>query len=84
MSLKLSIAALLLAASASPVAATHPEPDPDATAAPAASESALYCLHIEITGSRLEKTLCLTRQEWVEQEVDLDEEWAENGVRVIG
>jgi len=27
--------------------------------------------------------LCLTRQEWVDLEVDLDKEWAKEGVRVI-
>ena len=50
---------------------------------PEAGPDARYCLRIEITGSRLERILCLTRQEWVDEEVDVDKEWAENGVRVI-
>ena len=83
MALKLTIAALAIAAAAAPLSATRPEPS-EPGRAPAASETAKYCLNIEITGSRVEKVLCLTRQEWVEQEVDVDKEWAENGVRVIG
>lgn len=83
MALKLMIAALAVAAAASPLSATMPEPTETGTA-PAASETAKYCLNIEITGSRVEKVLCLTRQEWADQEVDVDREWAENGVRVVG
>ncbi len=53
--------------------------------APPAPESALYCLRIEaVTGTRLEEVKCLTRQQWAELEVDLDAEWADEGVRVIG
>jgi uncharacterized protein YjhX (UPF0386 family) len=37
-----------------------------------------------VTGTRIETILCLTRAEWAEQEVDLDQEWAREGVRVIG
>ena len=59
------------------------EHDPAPTAAPEAGPDAKYCLRIEITGSRLERILCLTREEWVDEEVDVDKEWAENGVRVI-
>jgi hypothetical protein len=68
---------------AAPALATHPEQDP-AAGAPQASEDARYCLRVEITGSRVDKVLCWTRAEWVDQEVDVDREWAENGVRVIG
>ena len=80
---KAVIAAFSMMAFAAPALASHPEHDPSA-AAPQASENAQYCLNIEITGSRVEKVLCLTRQEWVDQDVDVDQEWAENGVRVIG
>jgi uncharacterized protein YjhX (UPF0386 family) len=42
-------------------------------------------MHIEaITGSRIEKLKCWTREEWAEQEVDVDAEWAKEGVRTIG
>ena len=82
MALKLlGAAAVGLMAAAAPASVTIGEPVP--TAAPEAGPDAKYCLHIEITGSRLEKILCLTRAEWVEQEVDVDKEWAANGVRVI-
>jgi len=72
-----------LLAFAAPALALHPEHDRSA-GAPQASENAQYCLNIEITGSRVEKVLCLTRAEWVDEEVDVDREWAENGVRVVG
>ena len=79
--------ALIFAASilafAAPALATNPDQD-HWTGAPQASENAKYCLNIEITGSRVDKVLCLTRAEWVDQEVDVDREWAENGVRVVG
>ena len=53
--------------------------------APPAPESALYCLRIEaVTGTRLEEVKCLTRQQWAELEVDVDAEWAKEGVRVVG
>lgn len=53
--------------------------------APPAPDSALYCLRIEaVTGTRLEEVKCLTRQQWAELEVDLDAEWAKEGVRVVG
>ena len=69
---------------ASPVSAAQPEPTP-ATVAPAASPDARYCLRIEaVTGTRLEKVRCWTRQEWAEQDVDVDKEWAQEGVAVIG
>jgi uncharacterized protein YjhX (UPF0386 family) len=36
-----------------------------------------------ITGSRIETIRCETREEWALLEVDLDNEWAKEGVRVI-
>ena len=83
MALKILIAALGLAAAASAAPATQPEPAQ--TAAPAAGPDARYCLRIEaVTGTRLEKVRCWTRQEWAEQDVDVDREWAKEGVAVIG
>lgn len=59
--------------------------DPDYDRAPPASDSALYCLKMEpITGTRIGTVLCWTRQEWADNDVDLDEAWAEDGVKVIG
>ena len=76
------IAALGIIAAASPLSATNLEPTPEG--APAAGATAQYCLRIEaITGTRLEEVKCWTRQEWAEQEVDVDKEWAEEGVAVI-
>ena len=78
------VVAFGMVAAASSVSATKPEPSPT-TGAPAAGADARYCLRIEaITGSRLEQVKCWTRQEWAEQEVDVDKEWAKEGVAVIG
>jgi hypothetical protein len=75
------IVALGILVAASPVSASQ-DPAPT-TGAPAASASAQYCLRVEpVTGTRIETILCLTRAEWVELEVDLDKEWAEEGVAV--
>ena len=42
-------------------------------------------MHIEaITGSRVELVECWTRAEWADQGVDVDKDWAKEGVRVIG
>ena len=52
--------------------------------APAAGPGARYCLRVEaITGTRIERILCMTRQQWTAQGVDLDQEWAREGVTVI-
>ena len=56
-----------------------------ATPAPAGTEATRYCLRVEpITGSRIETIQCRTRQDWAALEVDVDQEWAENGVRTLG
>lgn len=77
------VVALSLVAAASQAPAAQPEPTPG-PGAPVASADARYCLRIEaITGSRIETVRCETREGWVELGVDLDKEWAEEGVRVI-
>ena len=82
MALKLLVVALGMIAAVAPASATRHEPTP--VAVPEAGPGARYCLRIEaVTGTRLERVLCLTREEWVDQEVDLDTEWAKEGVRVI-
>ena len=54
------------------------------TGAPAGDASTRYCLRVDpITGSRMETIQCRTREEWALLEVDVDQEWAENGVRTI-
>ena len=83
MALKILITALGMIVATSPVSAAQPEPTPT-TVAPAASPDARYCLRIEaVTGTRLEKVRCWTRQEWAELDVDVDKEWAREGVAVI-
>lgn len=71
-----------IAAATSPLAALPaPMHEPVAPQAPA---NARYCLRMEpITGSRIETIRCETRDEWAQLEVDVDQEWAENGVRVL-
>jgi len=54
------------------------------TGASKAAPETKYCMRIEaITGSRLEEVKCWTRAEWAEQGVDVDHDWAAEGVRVI-
>lgn len=54
------------------------------TGAPAAGPGAKYCLRTAAdTGNLIDRVWCLTRREWVEQGVDLDREWAREGISVI-
>lgn len=77
------IVAFGMIVAASPALATQVEPD-RALGAPAAGPNALYCMRIEaVTGTRLEEVKCWTRLEWAEQGVDVDVDWAKEGVRVI-
>jgi len=73
---------------ASPVGATQTDPTSSqepAMTAPAGTPETKYCMHIEaITGSRLEEVKCWTRAEWAEQGVDVDHDWAKEGVRTVG
>ena len=79
---KILAAALSMIAAISPVSAAQPEPMP---APPAAGEDARYCLRVEpVTGSNVETVQCWTRIEWAEQGVDVDKEWAKEGVAVKG
>ncbi|HEX8238663.1 MAG TPA: hypothetical protein VF574_02875 [Allosphingosinicella sp.] len=75
--------AFSLAAAVSPALAQAPEPDSGA-GAPAAGPDARYCLRVEAdTGTLIERVRCWTRDQWAEQGVDVDREWAREGVRVI-
>ena len=76
------IAAFSMLAVASPSAAFPVAPG--VGPAPAAPDSARYCLRMEpITGTRIETVECRTRYEWADLDVNVDDEWAENGVRVL-
>lgn len=73
------IAALMLATSQQPAAADRP------MAAPPGTPDTRYCMRVEpVTGSRIERVRCWTRDEWADQGVDVDLDWAEEGVRVEG
>ena len=81
MAYKQLLVAVTMIAAASPSAASQ---TPPGGAAPVAGPDARYCLRIEaITGTRLEEVKCWTRLEWAEHEVDLDKEWAREGVGTI-
>ena len=72
-----------LIAAASPAWASQREPQPQ-SGAPAAPPFARYCLRVDpVTGSRMETIQCKTREEWARLDVNIDQEWAENGVRVV-
>lgn len=84
MALKLSAFALSLIIAAAPLSAAQPEMDAGA-GAPAAGPDAKYCLRVDpFTGSRIETIQCWTREQWVDQGVDVDKEWAKEGVAVKG
>jgi len=82
MACKELIAALSMIVAASAASAGQPETTADA-GAPEAPPEARYCLRAEVTGTRIESVVCLTREEWAEGDVDVDKEWAEDGVKVI-
>jgi len=65
--------------------ATLPLPaNPGTTSAPPGSPTTRYCLRVDpATGSRIETIQCRTRDDWAALDVDVDQEWADNGVRVI-
>lgn len=53
--------------------------------APPGGPGTHYCMHVDpITGSNVQTTQCWTRAEWADQGVDVDKEWAKNGVRTEG
>ena len=58
--------------------------NPGTTGAPAGTPNTRYCLRVDpITGTRIETIQCRTREEWAQLDVDVDQEWAANGVRII-
>jgi hypothetical protein len=80
---KLAAAFSLVVVAASPVLAQPAERN-EMTGAPAAGPDARYCLRVEpVTGSRMERIRCWTRERWAGMGVDLDREWAKEGVRVL-
>jgi len=54
------------------------------TPAPPGTPETRYCLRVDpLIGSRIETIQCKTRDEWAMLGIDVDQEWAENGVRTI-
>jgi hypothetical protein len=73
------IVALSLITSASQTA-----PNPAPSSAPLGTPETRYCLRVDpLIGSRVATIQCMTRDEWAGLEIDVDQEWAENGVRTI-
>lgn len=70
--------ALAISTAATPLAAA------DMPGAPPGTPSTLYCMKVTITGNIAEPVQCWTRAEWAYQDVDVDREWAKNGVSVVG
>ena len=52
--------------------------------APAGTADTRYCMRIDLTGNLVEPVRCWTRDEWADQGVDVDKEWASEGIRTIG
>lgn len=80
---KLAVAFSLIVVAVSPVLA-QPAGRDSMAGAPAAGPGARYCLRVEpVTGTLIERVRCWTRAQWAEQGVDVDKEWAREGVTVI-
>ena len=60
------------------LAAAQSEPAPPGTA------DTRYCMRIKLTGNIVEPVRCWTRDQWTDQGVDIDKEWAKEGIRTIG
>ena len=67
---------------ASPLLAQAPAADA-LKGAPQAGPSAKYCMRVSaVEGSLVEVVRCWTREQWSQQGVDVDKEWAKEGVSV--
>lgn len=79
---KIFITALTIVA-ASPLAAAHLNA-PVGTPAPPGGPATRYCMRVgPLTGNVAEIVECWTRDEWADQGVDVDREWAKNGVSTL-
>lgn len=67
----------------SPLVAANPPPPPE-NPAPTDAPGTRYCMRVDpITGNLVQTVQCWTRAEWADQDVDLDKEWAKNGVAIL-
>jgi hypothetical protein len=65
-------------------AAASTQPADTGAPAPAGGPDTRYCMRVEPqTGSRIESIECWTREEWAEGGVDVDHDWAKEGVKVL-
>ena len=81
MAYKALVAVLGAIIATSAAATAQPAPPP---AAPPGDANTIYCMRVEPhTGSRIETVECWTREEWALGDVDVDKDWAENGVKVL-
>jgi len=79
-SLAVALTAMIAASGASAASLQWAQGQP----APAGNNATRYCLRVDPnTGSRMETIQCYTRAEWAQLEVDLDKEWATNGVKTL-
>ncbi len=84
MTYKILFVALSVIAAGSQLSAAQTQSTREAGAPPAAAD-ARYCLRVDPTiGSRIETIRCETREGWAQLGVDVDQEWASWGIRVIG
>jgi len=60
----------------------NPGPPP-VTPAPPGTPSTRYCMKVDLTGNVAQPVKCWTRDEWAEQGVDVDREWAKEGVAIL-
>ena len=79
----LTLALGMIVVAAPPAHASAPVPAPGMTA-PAGTPSTRYCMRVELTGNIIEPVRCWTRAEWADQGIDVDLEWAKEGVGIIG
>lgn len=74
----------LLIAASIVVGTSAANAQPMPSMAPPAPPGAKYCMHVgPITGSNVETVQCWTRDQWADQDVDVDQEWAKEGVAII-
>lgn len=77
------VLALSAIAAAAPVLAASEDRTRTATA-PAGTSETRYCMRVDaLTGSRIERIKCWTREKWADQGVDVDRDWPAEGVRTI-
>ena len=90
MALKLMVAALSMIVAVAPLSA-QPDVGPidrngdtsPTAVAPPGTPNTRYCMRVEVTGYVSDPVECWTRDEWADQGVDVDREWAKEGVRII-